>query len=337
MFRPSEFPGMSKLHLSDRLLRPGLDSAVFAGCLGLCLAATPASALVSHAWVSNHGNDVATCGDQASPCRTFQYAATAIVGSGGEIDVLDPGAYGPIAILHALHIVNDGVGTAAVYQPIAGANAITISAGPADIVVLKGLTISGAAGGANGIQFNTGDKLEISNSSVRDFRGVGLNFRPNIGAGKVATLTTIGGEIGDNGTADVVLQPVGGTRAQAALLGGCNIGNAPVGVSLDATLSAIGMADATISNCDLHDLTSGAVAQRATGEASLMVEHTNISAVTNALTANGAKGSITLNASTLSWITTVASVANGGVVNSFGDNGIYYASTLGPMTSVPLK
>src|SRR5271165_2272107 len=79
----------------------------------LSLMSSPAHALVTSAWVSGKGKDVAGCGKVTAPCRTFQYVHDKIIAAGGEIDVLDPAGYGPIAITKALSIVNDGAGTAA--------------------------------------------------------------------------------------------------------------------------------------------------------------------------------------------------------------------------------
>src|SRR5579883_1249856 len=75
-----------------------------------------AAALSNRAWVSGHGVDQAGCGAPTSPCRTLQYVHDNIIADGGEIDVLDPAGYGPIAITKGISIVNDGVGTAGVQQ-----------------------------------------------------------------------------------------------------------------------------------------------------------------------------------------------------------------------------
>src|SRR5476651_1134614 len=85
-----------------------------ASLLALVVAATPAYALSTRAWVSGHGTDAAGCGAPVNPCRSLQYVHDHIIAAGGEIDVLDPAGYGAIAITKAVSIVNDGVGTAGV-------------------------------------------------------------------------------------------------------------------------------------------------------------------------------------------------------------------------------
>src|SRR5471032_219602 len=98
-------------------------------------AASSAGAQTAHrAWVSGHGADAPGCGAPTAPCRSLQYTHDNIVAAGGEIDILDPAGYGAINITKAISIVNDGVGTAGVQQPIAGAAAIRINAGAGDAV-----------------------------------------------------------------------------------------------------------------------------------------------------------------------------------------------------------
>ena len=130
---------------------------------------TQASALNTRTWISGHGIDQTGCGPIASPCRTLQYAHDA-TNAGGEIDVLDPAGYGALVITKAINVVNEGVGVAGALSA-AGGNAITISAGAADNVFLRGLSVEGAGTGANGIVFNSGGNLTITNCTVMNFSG----------------------------------------------------------------------------------------------------------------------------------------------------------------------
>jgi hypothetical protein len=101
--------------------------AIAAALLACGLAAAPAAALSGRTWVSGHGTDSGAC-TLALPCRTFAFALTQTAAP-GEIDVLDPGAFGKVTITSSISIVNDGVGVAAI--GIAAGNAITINAGRA--------------------------------------------------------------------------------------------------------------------------------------------------------------------------------------------------------------
>jgi hypothetical protein len=136
------------------------------------LSAAPATALNARSFVSGHGNDANIC-TYAAPCRTFA-AAYAKTNASGEISVLDPAGYGPLTISHALSIVNDGVGESSIVL-IAAGNAITINAGATDAVSLRGLTLDGSGtAGTNGIVFNSGKSLTITNCVVRHMAGDGI-------------------------------------------------------------------------------------------------------------------------------------------------------------------
>ena len=148
------------------------------GVLLNSLHTVPAQAQNTRSFVSPTGNDSNNC-SFAAPCRTF---AGAIVqtNSGGEIAVLATAGYGSFTIDRAISIVNPG-GVEAGIAVASGATGITINAGPNDIVSLRGLTLEGAGIGQNGIVFNTGARLEILDSVVRNFADTGIFVQPNAG------------------------------------------------------------------------------------------------------------------------------------------------------------
>src|ERR1700732_3223523 len=102
--------------------------AIAAALLACGLSAAPAQAGPNRTWVSGHGTDSGAC-TRAAPCATFAFALTQTA-FGGEIDVLDPGGYGPVTITKAISIVNDGVGTAGIR--VGSGNGVTINAGASD-------------------------------------------------------------------------------------------------------------------------------------------------------------------------------------------------------------
>ncbi len=171
------------------MTKTSLLAATTLALLSLALSPGQAASL-NRAWVSGHGTDAAGCGAPASPCRTFQYVHDNIIAAGGEIDVLDPAGYGAVTISKALSIVNDGVGTAGVQAPVPQGNAITINAGPNDVVTLRGLDIEGSGNGttsSNGIVFNSGGGLTVVDCVIRNFTGdtvvfgSGVLIRPTSG------------------------------------------------------------------------------------------------------------------------------------------------------------
>lgn len=118
---------------------------------------------------TRNGVDVLGCGAIAAPCRSFQFAHDQIV-AGGQVQVLDPGDYGPVVINKAISIVNDGVGAAGVLSMKPNQTAIYVGAGASDVVTLRGLTIVGAGtgqGGGNGVALISGRLVHMANLRVR--------------------------------------------------------------------------------------------------------------------------------------------------------------------------
>jgi hypothetical protein len=125
----------------------------FLATLGAFVLTAPAHALNARSFVSVLGNDSA-CNSPPKACRTFQGAHDK-TSPGGEIDILDPGGFGPVTITKAISIVNDGVGVAGMVSTMGGAG-ITINAGAGDAISLRGITIDGQGGAnTNGIVFNS--------------------------------------------------------------------------------------------------------------------------------------------------------------------------------------
>ena len=154
--------------------------AIAVGVAITCLTlTTSAQALNTRTWISGVGIDQAGCGPIANPCRTLQYAHDN-TSAGGEIDVKDSAGYGSVTISKAISIVGDGsisgvLGTAS-------ADAIVINAGAADTIVLRGLTIEGAGVATNGVVFNSGGKLDITNCVVQNFTSSGIRLQPASGS-----------------------------------------------------------------------------------------------------------------------------------------------------------
>src|SRR5258708_9463409 len=125
------------------------------------------------------GPSASVAGSDSSPgslvarCRHFS-AAVAATAVGGEVDALDPGAYGSFTISQAITI--EGQGWSYVAPPSGGA-AITINAGSGRVAI-HGVLLNGAgiAGSTNGIVFNSGKSLTVEDCVVRNMAGHGLEF-----------------------------------------------------------------------------------------------------------------------------------------------------------------
>src|SRR3954465_9868719 len=121
-------------------MRPLRRCVKFAPALVLVALVLPSSAFgqATRTWVSGVGDDVNPC-SRTAPCKTFAGAISKTAAK-GEINVLDPGGFGALTITKAIIIdatpFIGGVLTNA-------ANAINVSAGATDEVVLRGLDVDG--------------------------------------------------------------------------------------------------------------------------------------------------------------------------------------------------
>jgi hypothetical protein len=172
--------------------------AIAGASLGLGLASSAATAgPLTRAWVSNSGVNVPPCGAVSAPCHSFQYAHDIALGAtGGEIDILDPGDYGPIKITKPLSILNDSAGTAGVLATPAGQDAIQIVAGTG-AVFLKGLTLLGGGTANNGIDLISAGNLNVSDCTITGFgaqtsgNGNGIAVHPSSGTVSFSISDTI--------------------------------------------------------------------------------------------------------------------------------------------------
>jgi hypothetical protein len=173
-------------------MRIATPLTLLATALACSFATAPANAR-ARVFVASYGNDANPC-TFGSPCKTFQVAVNA-VDAGGEVTAIDSAGFGPIAITKAVTITSpDGVEAGIV--PVASGDAIDINAGPNDAIVLRGLTLNGSGGGSNGILFNSGGSLTVTNCMVQDFALGGIAIEPTSGIADVVITNTIASNIG---------------------------------------------------------------------------------------------------------------------------------------------
>jgi hypothetical protein len=156
-------------------------------------------------FVSTAGMDTNPCSITA-PCRHFQ-AAVNVTDIGGEVDALDPGAYGSFTISQAITI--EGQGWSYVAPPNSG-NAITINTVSGNVII-RGLSLNGVGTtNTNGIQFNSGDSLTVTNSVLQNFTGSGANGNGII-AGPTGTSSLLISKTSvlNNANAGIYLTPKG--------------------------------------------------------------------------------------------------------------------------------
>jgi Right handed beta helix region len=174
--------------MADKDIRP----AVLISAAILMQSGTVFAATAQRTFVATTGNDANAC-TLAAPCRTFGRAITQTT-AGGEVIVIDSGAYGTVNITKAVSIT----APAGVYAGISVfvGIGIAVSVGASDAVNLTGLTLNGL-GGSDGIVFNTGGALTIDRCVVRGFTGPGIHLQPGATAKFVIRDTVVSTNGGD--------------------------------------------------------------------------------------------------------------------------------------------
>jgi hypothetical protein len=166
-------------------------------------------------WVSaTSGSDANPC-TRVSPCLTFA-AALAQTPAGGEIDVLDPGDFGPMTINKSVSIYGDASGVAGAI-PSPGTSGIVISAGSSDVINLHGLVFDGVnASGPSGVVFTSGARLNINQCVFQGFTTSGITLSPGTGSAATTLMAVQNTTILNNATG-ILIQPTGGITANVRL------------------------------------------------------------------------------------------------------------------------
>ena len=150
-----------------------------------------------------------------SPCLTFA-AALAQTPAGGEIDVLDPGDFGPVTITKSVSIYGDAVGVAGAI-PSPGTSGIVVSAGSSDVINLHGLIFDGVnASGTSGVVFTSGARLNINQCVFQGFTTSGMTLSPGAGSAATALMVVQNTTILNNATG-ILIRPTGGIAANVRL------------------------------------------------------------------------------------------------------------------------
>jgi hypothetical protein len=181
------------------------------------LAAAPAQAQATRTWISGIGDDANPC-SRTSPCRTFAGAITKTTAR-GEINCLDPGAFGAVTITKSITIACD-LGTAGVLA--AGSNGIIINGAATDVVVLRGLDINGHGSGLNGISIRAAGTVYIENLMIYDFTVSGISDA-RAGPAKLFIQNTI---VRNNSGPGIVVAPAAGGTIVAVVTNVKSLGNA---------------------------------------------------------------------------------------------------------------
>jgi hypothetical protein len=300
--------------------------ALTAILLGPLVAAAPAQAQLSRTFVSAaSGNDANNC-DRPTPCRTFQGAHDK-TNDQGEITVLDSGGYGAVTITKSISIVNDGVGEASILVS-GGATGIAITGGASTSVNLRGLTVQGIGfGGGNGLVFNGGLSLTVTKCVFRNLDGAagfgtGVAFSPAVGG--THNLFISDSVVADNSNSGIIAFPTGTgqdiriavKRVQMlrngvdgiAVGGGSTTGsiNAAVSDSLSANNARFGFGAVSVANGATTSL--------------MMLRSVSANNSTGVTAGIDPRARLWIGQSAISGNTLHTWFADGGTLQSFGDN-----------------
>jgi hypothetical protein len=277
------------------------------------------------------GNDSNPC-TRAAPCLTFAAALNQTT-AGGEIDVLDPGDFGPVTITEAISIEAAGDGGV---MTAPGTSAITIRAGANDTVNLSGLIFDGANGaGTSGVVFSSGSRLIMRNCVVQGFTTSGIAFTPGSGSATTAQLTVQDTTIVNNGMG-IWINPTGGIAADVTLRWLRIDNNIGEGLRVDSTGSAAAVS-ATLADSSTSfnggigiDTVSGA--PNATLAVSRIVAVSNGGAgIRSAQAANGI-ASVTVGNATVRANAIGLQTVGGGSLLSYGNNQVTGNASNGSFT-----
>jgi hypothetical protein len=241
-----------------RLLFYLVDSVV----LSLAVAGIADANTGPRAFVSTDGSDTNPC-SAVQPCRSFNQALT-VLDPGGELVVQNSGGYSTgFTITKSVTI--DGGGLDASVFSTANTDLCTISAGPNDRVVMRGLTFHGQNLGKNAINVAQAGSLYLEHCSITEFTNDGVMM---LGGGSLFVTGSDlrqcfnGLEVATTGatSANLVAQDsrftecstgvflkTSGTGAATGSLTGCTASRGGDGVLLESSSS--GNADITLTNC----------------------------------------------------------------------------------------
>jgi hypothetical protein len=305
--------------------------AIFvAGGLGY---AAPASAQATRTWVSGVGDDLNPC-SRTAPCKTFA-GAISKTATHGEINCLDPGAFGAVTIGKAISIVCQYTEAGALAT--LGSNDITVNAPAGEAVYLSGLDLQGANTGLNGVRFIGGAALHIDNSIIRNFgavNGQGVSFKPS-GSSELYITNTVIAENGSGATGGgLLIQPTGaGGSARVVLTNVRFENNANDSLRIDTTGNSSGVATSvTIDDSLFAGSTNGINVIAPLGGTVIGVLMDNASVVNNSgsgIIANGANESIRVSNSVITGNATGLQVLNSGNLQTFNNNRLVSNPTVG--------
>jgi hypothetical protein len=284
------------------------------------------------------GDDLNPC-SRTAPCKTFA-GAISKTAAGGEIDCLDPGGYGTVTITKSITIDCTGTFGSILATGLNGVSVNDANSGfPNTIrVILRGLSINGANGsvaqnasgnpgtGLVGITFTSGASLIVEDVIISNFNAgaaFGINFKP---AG-TAQLSVSNSVIVDNGTGvsggGINVQPTGVSGNARVTLSNLElINNSGSGVSVNSTGNTGPSTQVDVDHVRLSRNGTGVsvLSPAATTGLTVTLNDSTVFANGTGIRSDGGTIAIAVSNTTLQANGTALVTANGGTIQSFGDN-----------------
>jgi hypothetical protein len=307
-------------------------SLVFAAAVALAMGATPAFAQASRTWVSGVGDDLNPC-SRTAPCKTFA-GAISKTATNGEINCLDPGAFGAVTITKSLTIDCHEIFASILAT---ATNGITISydgfaaADTRRTVRIRNINISGNDSGLSGIRILGGAQSANSEVAIEDCLidgffgspGRGINDARSNG-GKLSVINTT---VRNTGGAGVIVFPASGSVRIDASLSNVRVFNAQAGIA------ALSGAKMVVSNSVVSGNSIGLEVDNAGAE--MLVNNTMVSSNGTGLSTS-AGGVLRIGNSDIAYNTTgVTGTANSFTTNRFIGNGGGSLTVIAPANTTP--
>jgi Right handed beta helix region len=284
----------------------------FAPLLMLTLASTAAHAQATRTWVSGVGDDVNPC-SRTAPCKTFA-GAISKTAAFGQINVLDPGAFGALTITKSITV--DASGSFAGVLATLASSGIIVNATGTDVVILRGLTIDGANTGGNGIRVLAVGTLHIENCVINGFAQKGIDVEPTTAVQLFINNTVIRDNQNAANGGGILIKPSGAGSVKATIDGVQSERNT-FGLRVESNT------ETTVRNSNFSGGSIGVIAAAATN-GQVTISDSIIANNINGVQATTSAFSIArLSNTTISNnITTNLSTSGGGQIISFGRNRI---------------
>jgi hypothetical protein len=281
------------------------------------------------------GSDSDSC-TRTAPCLTFA-AALMNTTTGGEIDVLDPGDFGPVTLTGSITI-DGGGGLVAGAGVVPGTSGITINAGANDVISLRGLTFNGyGETGASGVVFNSGSRLQIEYCTFLGFDTAGIAFTPGTGSATTAQIFVENSTFVGNADG-VLVKPTAGIAAAVTLTHVHVDQNSASGLMADGT-SGSGPIQVAVGDSSASLNASNGIAVTSV-QASVRVDVIRTTIAANGLAgiqSQGGAASVTVGSSQIRSNATGLQAIGGGALLSYANNQVTGNGSNGSFTTTNLQ